>query len=358
MDNHENELVHWGIKGMQWGRRRYQTKDGKLTPAGRKRYAEDVAKAKAKNEKLAAKVKAKKAQDRAQARVDKLLEEQKAMKLELKGKKAADGEAKVNALLGKSAKKAEAEKAKAEAKARKENEIEDAVNNKVDEAKKQKIVRSQDPEKILKNAHLFTVNELKEAKERLNVENEIRRAQAEQIDKGQTALNKAVLTADKVGKIADNAAKVYDKAAGIVNALPPSIRNRLGLGDAELPTVSGYEGWAKRRGEAANAAAKQAAESRNAAREADIDNMTRDDFVRRRDAGETFTKEEVSRAQSRWKMEDNIRSDTRASRVARVAKRARFDALRATGKTIAQIARMEGLTEAQVQAILNDPDLA
>ena len=33
------ELVHWGIKGMKWGRRRYQNKDGSLTPAGRKRYA-------------------------------------------------------------------------------------------------------------------------------------------------------------------------------------------------------------------------------------------------------------------------------------------------------------------------------
>lgn len=33
-----NELQHWGIKGMRWGHRRYQNKDGSLTPAGRKRY--------------------------------------------------------------------------------------------------------------------------------------------------------------------------------------------------------------------------------------------------------------------------------------------------------------------------------
>lgn len=35
-----NELQHWGVKGMRWGRRRYQNKDGSLTPAGKKRYDE------------------------------------------------------------------------------------------------------------------------------------------------------------------------------------------------------------------------------------------------------------------------------------------------------------------------------
>lgn len=34
----DDELQHWGIKGMRWGQRRYQNKDGSLTPAGRKRY--------------------------------------------------------------------------------------------------------------------------------------------------------------------------------------------------------------------------------------------------------------------------------------------------------------------------------
>ena len=34
------ELYHWGIKGMKWGVRRYQNKDGTRTPAGLKRYAD------------------------------------------------------------------------------------------------------------------------------------------------------------------------------------------------------------------------------------------------------------------------------------------------------------------------------
>lgn len=36
-----DELQHWGIKGMKWGIRRFQKKDGSLTPAGRKRYDDD-----------------------------------------------------------------------------------------------------------------------------------------------------------------------------------------------------------------------------------------------------------------------------------------------------------------------------
>ena len=32
-----DEFYHWGIKGMKWGVRRYQNKDGSLTPAGQKR---------------------------------------------------------------------------------------------------------------------------------------------------------------------------------------------------------------------------------------------------------------------------------------------------------------------------------
>lgn len=44
------ELYHHGIKGQKWGVRRFQRKDGSLTPAGEKRYS-DSSEAKPKNEK-------------------------------------------------------------------------------------------------------------------------------------------------------------------------------------------------------------------------------------------------------------------------------------------------------------------
>lgn len=36
----QNELTHHGIKGMKWGVRRFQNKDGSLTPEGKRRYDE------------------------------------------------------------------------------------------------------------------------------------------------------------------------------------------------------------------------------------------------------------------------------------------------------------------------------
>ena len=37
-----DELQHHGVKGMKWGIRRFQKKDGSLTDAGKKRYRNDM----------------------------------------------------------------------------------------------------------------------------------------------------------------------------------------------------------------------------------------------------------------------------------------------------------------------------
>ena len=38
----DKQLYHWGIKGQRWGVRRWQNKDGSLTPEGKRRYDDDT----------------------------------------------------------------------------------------------------------------------------------------------------------------------------------------------------------------------------------------------------------------------------------------------------------------------------
>lgn len=76
MDN--NSLQHYGVLGMRWGVRRYQSKDGSLTPAGKKRYQKEMDKLKKEERMLKNKQKTK-------AMIDKLDKKRQSVD-ELKGK--------------------------------------------------------------------------------------------------------------------------------------------------------------------------------------------------------------------------------------------------------------------------------
>lgn len=79
-------LVHSGVKGMKWGVRRYQNKDGTLTPAGKKRYNRELEKVKQEQKVL-------KNKQRTQAKLDKL----EKMKQEVEeGKKALNSKTEIS----------------------------------------------------------------------------------------------------------------------------------------------------------------------------------------------------------------------------------------------------------------------
>lgn len=81
----DGELYHYGIKNMKWGVRRYQNKDGSLTPAGIKRYNKEVQKLKDREASIKAREKAKTYQDKLDKKKSELDEREAA----LKGKSAA-----------------------------------------------------------------------------------------------------------------------------------------------------------------------------------------------------------------------------------------------------------------------------
>lgn len=89
----EYELYHHGTKGMKWGIRRYQNKDGSLTPAGIKRYNREVQKLKDREASIKAKEKAKKYQDKLDKKKSELDEREAA----LKGKPASKSTSKTAA---------------------------------------------------------------------------------------------------------------------------------------------------------------------------------------------------------------------------------------------------------------------
>lgn len=119
----ENELYHWGIKGMRWGIRRYQNKDGSLTKAGQKRYNKEMSELKSEKKVL-----------RNKLRTQKKLEKLKNLKEET-------------------------------------DELKKNVDEKeTPEAKRERLLKSTDPKEIYENRNLLTTQELNDRINRIDTE--------------------------------------------------------------------------------------------------------------------------------------------------------------------------------------------
>ena len=143
--NNSDELQHHGIKGMKWGRRLYQNKDGSLTPLGKKHYNKQTEKLKAEEAKIKAAEKAAKTKQRTQAKFDKL----DAKKEELEARKKAL-------------------KGKTEDKADKKEQTEETV-----EQKRERLLNSSDAKEIYKDRNVLTSQEITDRINRIDLENRL-----------------------------------------------------------------------------------------------------------------------------------------------------------------------------------------
>lgn len=94
-NSNSDELTHWGVRGMKWGIRRYQNKDGSLTAAGKKRYNEELAKVREQEKVVKNRESVKGRLDRLKARQDAVAARKKALDdAESEGKKKWFGKSK------------------------------------------------------------------------------------------------------------------------------------------------------------------------------------------------------------------------------------------------------------------------
>lgn len=179
------ELYHWGIKGMKWGQRRYQNKDGSLTPEGRKRYADELAKVEAETKKL-------KAEQRNKARTA------------VKMNKLDEAKKELAAL-------------KSKAKSKKGNEPESEPET--DAQKRERILKNPTAKDVVANSHLFSDTELRSLKERFGYEKDIKNMVPAEISRGKEFADKFCENADNISSMIDKGSTLYNNVARIYNSL-------------------------------------------------------------------------------------------------------------------------------------------
>lgn len=186
--SHDNELYHHGIKGQRWGIRRFQTKDGALTPRGQKRYNKEMDKLKAEKKKL-----------RNEERTKKKMAKLDAMKSDVdKLKKGVD----------------------------------DEKPTETPEQKKERLLKSTDPKELYENRNLLSTFELNERIQRIDTEARLQGKIVE--EKKQTGLDYVNDKMQSTKRTLDNVTNVYksiDNAYNTVanSAIGKTLAKQLGI---------------------------------------------------------------------------------------------------------------------------------
>lgn len=232
MDN--TELTHHGVKGMRWGVRRFQNKDGSLTGAGKKRYGDKPPGVKAKTGTAV-----------------------KKKKLTRPQKKALE-----KARAAREAKRKEAEK------------------NKEFEAERQKAIASGSAKDILKFQGKLTQQEMQQVSQRIKWEQEMKNIADSEVSPGRAKADKMFKDMETYTNYAVTGAKAYNMAANVYNAfnggkkLLPKIDTDIIKGNrnqrmAEEKTRKKEEAEAKAAKKIEDAAAAKEAEAARAAKKAE-----------------------------------------------------------------------------------------
>lgn len=171
-----DELYHHGIKNMKWGIRRFQNKDGSLTPAGKKRYDKEVAKLKAEKKKLRNEISVRKKADK----LKQLEKERDALKVQSKKLK---------------------KNSKTTTQADKQAET--------IEQKRERLLKSTDAKELYENRALLTKSELDERINRIDTEAKLKSKIV--VEKRKTGLDKFNERMSKATDTIGNAVALYQK---------------------------------------------------------------------------------------------------------------------------------------------------